>query len=473
MKSFSERNLTLIGAIGVATTTAVVFGALQYNKLPLFTAQKQEYVAYFAESSGLESGAHVQVSGFQVGAVTDVRLDGPQVRITFDVDDSVRLGDRTEAAIKAKSLLGAKVLEITPRGEGELSTAIPLERTTPAYQLPDALGDLAQTVNELNTDTLNESLTTLAREFQDTPADLKAAVHSVGRLSQVLNDRDAELRRLLANANKATAVFAKRSDRIVSLIENTNALLEQLRTQSAALDQISGSISALGKQLSGFIDDNRAQLRPALDKLDGVLTIVDDRKQKVQESIKRLNGYAMSLGESVSSGPFFKAYVANLLPGQFVQPFVDAAFSDLGLDPSVLLPSQLTDPQTGQPGTPALPVPYPRTGQGGEPHLTLPDAITGVPGDPRYPYRPPLPAPAPGGPPPGPPATPPPSLVSTPEPTPAPLYVPAPGEVAPANNNTSPLPAGGAGSPTPPPGPVPPADSGAAPPLLPTVEGHQ
>src|SRR5262249_22960925 len=141
---------------------------------------------------------------------------------------------------------------------------------------------------------------------------------------------------------------------------------------------------------------NRQTLRPALDKLNGVLAIVDNRKERVQEAIKRLNDYAMSLGESVSSGPFFKAYVVNLFPGQFVQPFVDAAFSDLGLDPATLLPSQLTDPPTGQPATPALPVPYPRTGQGGEPNVTLPDAITGNPGDQGgcliphrgcYPYR--------------------------------------------------------------------------------------
>ena len=152
----------------------------------------------------------------------------------------------------------------------------------------------------------------------------------------------------------------------------------------------------------------------------------------------------MSLGESVSSGPFFKAYVVNLFPGQFVQPFVDAAFSDLGLDPATLLPSQLTEPQTGQPGTPALPVPYPRTGQGGQPRLTLPDAITGKPGDQPcgppgvalpgpgcYPYREPPPAPPPGGPPPGPPAPSPPDIASVPLPTPSPVYVPAPGEVAP------------------------------------------
>ena len=147
------------------------------------------------------------------------------------------------------------------------------------------------------------------------------------------------------------------------------------------------------RKLSGFISDNKAQLRPALDKLNGVLAIVDNRKERLQLAIKYLNPYAMSLGEALASGPFFKGYIANLAPGQFVQPFVDAAFSDLGLDPNVLLPSQRTDPQIGQPATPALPMPFPRTGQGGEPKLTLPDAITGNPDDPRYPYREPLPAP--------------------------------------------------------------------------------
>jgi phospholipid/cholesterol/gamma-HCH transport system substrate-binding protein len=195
--------------------------------------------------------------------------------------------------------------------------------------------------------------------------------------------------------------------------------------------------------LKGFIAENRDTMKPAIDKLNGVLTIIDNRKERLQKGLKLLNSYAMSLGEAVSSGPFFKNYIANLLPGQFVQPFVDVAFSDLGLDPSVLLPSERTDPQIGQPGLPALPVPFPRTGQGGEPNLYLPDAITGKPGEQGcgppglplpgptgcYPYREPLPPPPPGGPPPGPPAEAPPGLDSTPVPTPSPVLVPAPGEV--------------------------------------------
>jgi phospholipid/cholesterol/gamma-HCH transport system substrate-binding protein len=152
MKSFSERNLKVIGVIGAAVVGAVVLAALQYDKLPMFSAQKHDYSAYFAESNGLDSTARVQVSGFQVGAVTSVELDGARVLVKFNVRKDVHLGDRTEAAIKAKSLLGAKVLELTPRGDGQLTDPIPLDRTTPAYQLPDALGDLAQTIKGLDTD---------------------------------------------------------------------------------------------------------------------------------------------------------------------------------------------------------------------------------------------------------------------------------------------------------------------------------
>jgi phospholipid/cholesterol/gamma-HCH transport system substrate-binding protein len=442
VKPFSERNQFVIGAIGLAITVAIVLGAVNYDKLP-FINQDKEYSAYFAEAGGLTGDAAVQVSGFQVGKVRSIELDGPRVLIKFTVHKDIRLGDRTEAAIKTKGLLGTKILEVFSRGEGQQQGTIPLDRTTSPYQLPDALGELATTISGLNTNQLSDSLRTLSQTFADTPPELRIAVEGVARFSDTLNQRDAQLRGLLTNADKATTVLAQRSNQVVGLIRNTNALLAELQTQSAAVDQISGNISALSQQLQGFIGENRDTMKPALDKLNGVLTILDNRKERLQRSLKLLTEYSMSLGESVASGPFFKTYVANLLPGQFVQPFIDSAFSDLGLDPNVLLPSQLTDPQVGQPGTPALPVPFPRTGQGGEPRLTIPDAITGNPGDQGcgppglplpgptgcYPYRQPPPAPPPGGPPPGPPALAPPGLQSTPEPTPKPVYEPAPGEV--------------------------------------------
>jgi phospholipid/cholesterol/gamma-HCH transport system substrate-binding protein len=433
MKLFEERNPALIGAVGVALTTGVMLVALNYDTIPVFN-QDKAFSAYFAEASGLIAGAPVQVSGFKVGKVQEVQLDGARVFVTFEVDKQVHLGDRTEAAIKTKSLLGAKVLEVTPRGDGQQSGPIPLDRTRPAYELPDALGDLTSTISGLNTDQLSQSLSVLSDTFKDTPPDVKVAVQGVARFSDTLDRRDAHLRTLLGSANTATTVLAQRTDQIVGLLGDTDALLVELQTQSSALDQLSGNISAVARQIKGFIADNRDTFKGTLDKLNGVLTIVDNRKTQLQKAIKGLNGYATSLGESVASGPFFKAYLGNLLPGQFVQPFIDAAFSDLGLDPNTVAPSDRADPQLGQPGTPALPVPYPRTGQGGDPRLTLPDAITGNPGDPRYPYRTPAPAPPPGGPPPGPPAatqgTAPYVVVPTGTP-PDPIDLPTPGQIPP------------------------------------------
>lgn len=450
MRAFQERNPAVVGAVGVIAVSVIGFGVLNYDKIPFVSTQKS-YSAYFAEAGGLTSGAAVQVSGFEIGKVQSISLDGPRVLVRFSVDDEVHLGDRAEVAVKTKSLLGSKILDITPRGSGEQDGVIPMDRTTSAYQLPDAIGDITAQISGLNTDQLSTSLSTLADTFRNTPEDLRIAVDGVARFSDTLNRRDEQLRQLLANANKTTTVLGERSDKIVQLIRETNGLLLALETQNAALDQISNNITSLATQINGFISDNRNTLKPALDKLNGALAIVENRKTEVQQSIKGLTTYMFSLGESVSSGPFFKAYVANLLPGQFIQPFVDAAFSDLGLDPNVLAPSGRTDPQVGQPGTPALPVPFPRTGQGGEPRLTIPDAITGNPGDqqcgPRgialpgpgcYPHRDPGTQPAPGGPPPGPPAPGIPGQQSTSEPTPSPVYQPAPDEIGPDGNPVAP-----------------------------------
>lgn len=431
-----------IGAVGLVALVVVVLGVWYYNTIP-FVSGTKKYSAYFAEAGGLTSNAEVQVAGITVGKVGDVELDGNRVLVTFRVDRKLRLGDRTEAAVKTKSLLGTKMLGVVPRGDGWQKGAIPIERTTPAYQLPDALGDLSAAVSGIDTDQLSTSLHTLAETFHDTPPDLRVAVQGAARFAKTISKRDNELRNLLANARKSTDVLAKRSDQIVRLVDETDALLAQINSESAALDQLSASISMFSREISGFIDDNEESLTPLLNKVAAVLTIIEQRKEKLQEWLKRFNWHALGLGEAVSAGPFFKAYVANVVPGQFIQPYIESAFSDLGLDPNVLLPSDRTEPQVGQPGTPPLPVPYPRTGQGGPPRVYLPDAITGNAEDHPcptnwgtgcYPLREEPTAPPPGSAPPGPPAPAPGSQGSAPVVPQQPIFVPAPGEVGPAGN---------------------------------------
>ncbi len=384
IKPLSQRSPVLIGVMGTVIVTCVVIAAFEYNKLPFINNYK-DYSAYFSEAGGTKPGSTVRVSGMGVGRVSDVRLEGTKVRVGFTVRKNIELGDRTEAAIKTETILGAKMLELTSRGEGKLSGTIPLERTSSPYDLPDALGDLTTTISGLDTTQLSSALTTLANTFKETPPDLRPALQGVARFSETLNGRDAQLRSLLGNANKVSGVLGRRSQQIASLVVDSNALLAALLNERDSLDALMNNLTAVSHQISGLVNDNRTQLKPALDKLNGVLEILDNRKQDLQATLPKLKRYAMSFGEVLGSGPFFKAYVANLIPGQISGPTIDARMYNRYLDPNQKLPSEAVDPPTGSPPVPPEAAPVPLWSQ--------PPSPGPAPGPPPEPG----PAPAPAG----------------------------------------------------------------------------
>ncbi|OMB99658.1 mammalian cell entry protein [Mycobacterium colombiense] len=372
----------MLGVMGTVILACVTVVAFQYNKLP-FIKNTDDYAAYFSEAGGIKPGNTVRVSGMGVGRVSDLRLEGTKVRVGFTVHKGVELGDRTEAAIKTETILGAKMLELTPRGNGQLSGTIPLERTTSPYELPDALGDLTTTISGLDTTQLSTALTTLADTLKATPSNLRPALEGVARFSDTLNGRDAQLRSLLGNANKVSTVLGKRSQQIAGLVANSNALLAALLDERDSLDALMNNLTTVSHQISGLVNDNRTQLKPALDKLNGVLEILDNRKEDIQKTLPKFKRYAMSFGECLGSGPFFKAYVANLVPGQIGGPVLDADMYDRFLDPNQKLPSEAVDPPTGTPPVPPENAPVPLWSQPPSPPPSTPPIRTVPPPSPH------------------------------------------------------------------------------------------
>jgi len=223
---------------------------------------------------------------------------------------------------------------------------------------------------------LSSALTTLANTFKETPPQLRPALEGVARFSDTLNNRDAQLRSLLANANKVSGVLGRRSQQIATLVSDSNLLLAALLDERDSLDALINNLSAVSHQISGLVDDNRTQLKPALDKLNGVLEILDNRKEDIQKTLPKFKRYAMSFGEVLGSGPFFKAYVANLIPGQIGGPVLDADMYDRFLDPNQKLPSEVVDPPTGSPPVPPENAPVPLWSQPPSPPPSTPPIRT-------------------------------------------------------------------------------------------------
>ena len=80
------------------------------------------------------------------------------------------------------------------------------------------------------------------------------------------------------------------------------------------IDALMNNLTAVSQQISGLVDDNRTQLKPALDKLNGVLGILDNRKQELQRTLYLLRRYAMSFGEVLGAGTVLQGLVVNLRP---------------------------------------------------------------------------------------------------------------------------------------------------------------
>ncbi|WP_330255057.1 MCE family protein [Nocardia sp. NBC_00565] len=336
MNAIATPNTFRLGIIGILVTAAAVLTAQNYDKVPYLGAHR-DYRAHFAEAAGLKPGAPVEVAGIQVGKVSKLELDGNQVLVRFSAN-GVTLGTDTEAAIKTHTVLGSKALELRPRGSTELApnAIIGIEHTSTPYRLTDTLGDLTTTISGLNTTDLTDALKVLSDTLDKAQPNVAAALDGVTRLSTTISSRDDLIKKLLSNASGVTEVLAKRSTQLNALILDGNVLFSALDDRRQALDHLLTNLSAVSAQLTTLVAENRDQLGPVLDRLNNVADLLEKRKTDIEQALLPLSQYALSLGESVASGPFFKAYVGNLLPGQFLQPFIDAAFSQAGVDPGIL-----------------------------------------------------------------------------------------------------------------------------------------
>ncbi|MFD0856911.1 MlaD family protein, partial [Actinomadura adrarensis] len=123
-RPFRERNPVPIGLGGFALIAVSLLVALNLENIPLVNGQR-EYTAAFREANGLKPDEEVRIAGVKVGEVRAVDLDGDHVKVTFRVNDDVRLGDQTRADIKIKTMLGAHYVALEPRGGGRLDGQIP------------------------------------------------------------------------------------------------------------------------------------------------------------------------------------------------------------------------------------------------------------------------------------------------------------------------------------------------------------
>jgi phospholipid/cholesterol/gamma-HCH transport system substrate-binding protein len=315
VRPFREQNQLTIGVVGLTVLGLIMVAAFKAQDLPLIGGGLR-YSAQFSEAAGLKANDEIRVAGVRVGKVRKVELEGTHVRVDFVVDRGVRLGERTGAEMKIKTLLGQKYLKLNPTGDGRLpeGSEIPLARTISAYDVVDAFSDLANTTERIDTAQLAKALDTLSATFENTPEEVRASLTGLSRLSRSVAKRDEELRKLLQHSQVVTKVLADRNQELVKLMKDGNAVFQAVQARRALIHQLLVSTQKLSVQITALVRENRKDLAPTLQKVNSVLAILLKNQNALDASIRGLVPYARVFTNTLGTGPWFDTYVQNLVP---------------------------------------------------------------------------------------------------------------------------------------------------------------
>jgi phospholipid/cholesterol/gamma-HCH transport system substrate-binding protein len=312
MKSFSERNPARIAVVGTVVLVAGFLATFYSDSLPM-VGSGSTYSAHFEEAAGLTTSSEVRVAGVKVGKVTDVRLDGTEVVVTFTLKDAW-IGDRTTAAIKIKTLLGQKYVALEPAGERELDPddPIPIERTTVPFDIAEATGDLATNLEEIDVEQLADSFRAMTATFEDTPADVRAMLKGLSGLGTTISSRDDELATLLKNMRSVSGTMADLDTEVEDLLVDGDLLLAELDGRRDAMRKLLRGTRQLARQVVAVIGDNEDVLAPALAKLNGVSRILQRNGKHIDDALRLLGPYYTLLTDATGSGPWIDGYLCGL-----------------------------------------------------------------------------------------------------------------------------------------------------------------
>ena len=312
---FRERNPVPIGAISIAVILLLLLMAFKASDLPLIGGGTT-YAASFSDASGIKANDEVRIAGVRVGKVTKVDLAGNKVNVSFKVDTPSKFGTSTEAQIKVKTLLGAMFLSLTPKGDGQLKegTTIPMSRTKSAYNVVDAFSGLASRAEDIDVKQLATSIDTLADLTKDTPAAFQGTLRGLSRISQTVASRNDQIGELLRNLDTVSGTLANRDQDIVSLMKNSDILLRALVARRQAVHTLLVSTNRLSLELTALVKQTRADLKPALSNLEGVVNVLLKNQSNLDESLRLMAPFYRVFANTLGSGPWFDTYIANLPP---------------------------------------------------------------------------------------------------------------------------------------------------------------
>ncbi|MBU1195739.1 MAG: outer membrane lipid asymmetry maintenance protein MlaD [Proteobacteria bacterium] len=88
------------------------------GEINLFGQKRYPLHAYFASVSGLKANARIEMSGVEIGIVSDISIDKERLmaKVSLRINNDIELTDDSIASIRTSGIIGQKFINISSGG---------------------------------------------------------------------------------------------------------------------------------------------------------------------------------------------------------------------------------------------------------------------------------------------------------------------------------------------------------------------
>ena len=278
MESGNWKAEAVLGAVVVGVI--VVFVWLTFSFGGGAPRNAKPYVFLFDSALGLSIDNTVAIAGVRIGVVDEISVEGRTAKVTVLVTPEIVLHQDARAAVRQKTLLGEKFVDINPGTDATavLAAGSVVTNNEPTIDIDKIMRDASVLLEQLNriTPPIEQAVTMLDSALRE-----ESGSALVGEAAGTLT----ELRTLV---REATSLVHSSSDDVA-------ALLRMARSKGPPLLDRLDSVASHADDLLAVIDPKSIKtatdlIGPAADNIGRITTDAKTAMGDVRDAAKRLDG---------------------------------------------------------------------------------------------------------------------------------------------------------------------------------------
>lgn len=277
MESGNWKAEAILGAVVIGVI--VVFVWLTFSFGGGAPRDARPYVLLFDSALGLSIDNTVAIAGVRIGVVDEIAVAGRQAKVTVLIDPDVVLHDDAKAAVRQKTLLGEKYVDINPGSDDHpaLAAGAVLDNNEGTIDIDQIM----RAANEL-----------IARLNRLTPSLERAAFALDGALDsdngqKLISDAGGALQELRTLIVSVNSVVKRSGDDLTGVLRIANekapGMIERIDVLAAHADELLAAIDP--QSIKAGVD----MIGPAADNIDRITIDAKVAMGDVREAAKRLD----------------------------------------------------------------------------------------------------------------------------------------------------------------------------------------